>query len=196
MDYSDEELVRRHLRGDRSAFRELVERHTKSIYNLAYRSTGDRAEAEDIVQETFLRVYRVLPDSRLDLPFRPWLFRIAVNLCRDWAKKRRPAPFSMLEQMDNEREQDGISPYEETPDDAPLPLEHIEAEELKRLLMQAVAGLPEPYRLAVTLRYSEGLPYQDIADVLGLPLNTVRTHLFRAKELLRRALEHHLRGEL
>ncbi|MFQ5854371.1 MAG: RNA polymerase sigma factor [Anaerolineae bacterium] len=187
MQWSDEELVGRHLRGDRLAFRKLVDRYTRSIYNLAHRFTADRAEAEDIVQETFLRVYRALPNSRLDLPFRPWLFRIAVNLCRDWTKKRRPAPFSALEVG-----RDGISPYEEIPDDAPLPLDQIEAEEMKSLLAQAVAELPDPYRLAVTLRYTEGLSYQEIADALDIPLNTVRTHLFRARRLLRQTLEHRL----
>ncbi len=167
------------------AFHELVKRYTPAIYNLAYRFTGDPAEAEDIVQETFLRVYRALPNSRLDLPFKPWLLRIAVNLCRDRAKGKHAIPFSALDQ---EEGKEGLA-IEEIPDDAPLPLERLEAEEVRSLLSQAVDQLPEAYRLAITLRYNEGLSYQEIANVLGIPLNTVRTHLFRAKQLLREWLQ-------
>jgi RNA polymerase sigma-70 factor (ECF subfamily) len=181
---SDEELVRLHLGGDKQAFLQLMERHTRSIYNLAYRLTLDPMEAEDIVQETFLRVHTALPRSRLDLPFRPWLFRIAVNLCRNWAKKRSPVAFTSLE-ADNEGEETAVTGI---PDQAPLPLEQVEEQELQAMLQQAVAALPAAYRLAVTLRYSEGLSYQEMAQVLELPLNTVRTHLFRAKALLRERL--------
>jgi len=195
-DEEDEGLVRLHLQGDREAFRFLVERYTRPLFNLAYRFTGDRAEAESITQETFLRVYRALPNSRLDLPFRPWIYRIATNLCRDWAKKRRPTPFSALKQGGNDPEQHSIFTYEEIADDQPLPLEQIEARERAALARRAVMELPEHYRAAITLRYTEGLSYQEIADVLDLPLNTVRTHLFRAKGLLRQVLERHLRGEL
>jgi len=191
----DEELVGRHLRGDREAFRLLVDRYTRSIYNLAYRYTGDRAEAENITQETFLRVYRALPNSRLDLPFRPWAFRIATNLCHDWAKKRRPVLFSALARAGDDPDEKSTFAYEEISDDQPLPLQQIEDAEMTEMAIQAVMELPEPYRVAITLRYTEELSYQEIAEVLDLPLNTVRTHLFRAKGLLRRKIERHLRGE-
>jgi len=178
---SDEELVRLHLRGDGEAFRELVQRYTGALYNLAYRYTADRMAAEDITQETFLRVYQALPRSRLDLPFKPWLFRIAVNLCRDGAAKKRPLAFAQLGDED-----DFLG--ESIPDEDPLPLERVEAEELEEMLRQAVAELRPPYRVAITLRYTEGLSYQEMADVLDIPLNTVRTHLLRAKQRLRQAL--------
>ena len=195
MQIRDEELVSRHLRGDRSAFRHLVERYTRSIYNLAYRFTGDWAEAENITQDTFLRVYRALPNSRLDLPFRPWVFRIATNLCRDWAKKRRPVLFSALARGGDDLDEHSTFTYEEISDDRPLPLEKIEDAEMAEMVRQAVMELPEHYRIAITLRYTEELSYQEIADVLDLPLNTVRTHLFRAKGLLRQVLERRLRGK-
>lgn len=191
MQQSDEELVRRYLQGDRHAFRELVNRHTQTIYNLAYRYTGDRMEAENIAQDTFLRVYQALPTSRTDLPFKPWILRIAVNLCRDWAKKKRPVLFSGPAGGEEGQNPD----IEALVDDRSLPLDRIEAEEMAEMLRRAVMELPEPYRLVITLRYTEGLSYEEIATVREMPVNTVRTHLFRAKALLRQLLERHLGDE-
>ena len=94
MQQSDQELARLHLQGDKYAFRDLVERYTQPVYNLAYRYTGDRMEAKNITQDTFLRVYQALPTARIDLPLKPWILRITANLCRDWARKKRPSLFS------------------------------------------------------------------------------------------------------
>jgi RNA polymerase sigma-70 factor (ECF subfamily) len=182
MPFSDEALVAQHLRGDDQAFAALVARYTAPIFNLAFRLTDDRAEAENATQETFLRAYSALPRSRTDLAFKPWLFQIAVNLCRDLARKKRPAAFADLAQEDES------SPEEAIEDETPLPLEQVEGRELEKALTRAVADLPEIYRAVVTLRYTEELSYEEIAAVLQLPVNTVRTHLFRAKAMLRKAL--------
>lgn len=178
----DQTLVRQCLRGNVSAFAELVTRYTAPIYSLAYRLTDDRAEAENVTQETFLRAYAALPRSRTDLAFKPWLFQIAVNLCRDLARKKRPAAFSELS-----TEADP-APEEAIEDESPLPLDQVEERELRQALVRAVADLPEIYRAVVTLRYTEELSYEDIAMILQLPINTVRTHLFRAKAMLRKSL--------
>jgi len=183
MPLDDQALVRRCLCGDVSAFAELVTRYTAPIYNLAYRLTNDRAEAENVTQETFLRAYVALPRSRTDLAFKPWLFQIAVNLCRDLARKKRPAAFSELA---TEAEP---APEEAIEDESPLPLDQVEERELRQALARAVADLPEIYRAVVTLRYTEELSYEDIATILQLPTNTVRTHLFRAKVMLRKSLD-------
>jgi RNA polymerase sigma-70 factor (ECF subfamily) len=182
MPASDEMLVKQFLRGDATAYAELVTRYTAPIYNLAFRLTDDSAEAENIAQETFLRAYIALPRSRTDLAFKPWLFQIAVNLCRDLARKKHPAAFSELE---SEAEP---APEESVEDESPLPLDQIEERELQQALVRAVTALPEIYRAVVTLRYTEELSYEDMAAVLKLPVNTVRTHLFRAKSLLRKSL--------
>lgn len=179
---SDEALVKQHLRGDAQAFAELIARYTPPIYNLALRLTGDRAEAENVTQEAFLRAYGSLPRSRTELAFKPWLFQIAVNLCRDLARRNRPAAFAELA-----TDQDA-APEEEVEDRSPLPLEQIEEDELQAALARAVADLPAVYRAAVTLRYAEELSYDEIAAALKLPVNTVRTHLFRAKAVLRQSL--------
>ena len=182
MPSSDQALVKASVRGDAQAFAELVARYTAPIFNLAFRLTGDRVEAENVTQEAFLRAYSALPHSRTELAFKPWLFQIAVNLCRDLARKKRPDAFTDLAR------EDGNAPEEQIEDEAPLPLDQMEEHELERALAQAVARLPEVYRAAVTLRYTEELSYEEIAAVLKLPVNTVRTHLFRAKTMLRKSL--------
>jgi RNA polymerase sigma-70 factor (ECF subfamily) len=182
MPFSDESLVAQSLRGDAQAFAELVTHYTAPIFNLAFRLTGDRAEAENVTQEAFLRAYTTLPRSRTDLAFKPWLFQIAVNLCRDLARKKRPTAFAEMSS------DEGAAPEEAIEDESPLPLDQVETHELGQALARAVADLPEMYRAVVTLRYTEELAYEDIASVLELPVNTVRTHLFRAKAMLRKAL--------
>lgn len=182
MSHSDRDLVARCLHGDAQAFAELVTRYTGPIFNLAFRLTGDRTEAEDMTQETFLRAYAALPRSRTDLDFKPWLFQIAVNQCRDLARKKRPAAFTDL------AEGDEAAPEEAIEDEAPLLLDRVEEHELEQALARAMMGLPEIYRVAVTLRYTEEMTYDDIAAVLKLPVNTIRTHLFRAKAMLKKAL--------
>lgn len=114
-----------------------------------------------------------------------------MNLCRDWARKQRPDLFSHL--AGDEEEQPPI--LEEWVDGRPLPLDRVEMQEVAEMLRRAVMELPEPYRVVITLRYTEGLSYQEIAAVQGAPVNTIRTHLFRAKALLRQALERYLKGE-
>ncbi len=186
----DEALVQRYLRGDQKAFRSLVERHTPAVYNLAYRSTNSGEDAADITQETFRRVVEALPSSRLDLPFKPWLLRITLNLCRDWAKRRRPVSFTSLTLDHSLAEEDDLA--EALPDLTPLPAELLEADETRQALDRALQSLSEGYRTVITLRYAEDLSYQEIATTLNLPLNTVRTHLARAKK----ALHDRLRQEL
>jgi RNA polymerase sigma-70 factor, ECF subfamily len=173
---TDEEIVRRHLAGDKRAFAGLVERYSGSIFNLAYQLTHNLSEAEDISQETFLRVYRALPQSDWQRPFKPWLFTIATNLCRDWAR-RRAWSFP-----------DSTEETEKLPDEVPPLIEHLEEKELREALQHAVDSLPPAYRIAIVLRYTEGLSYEQMSQALNLPLNTVRTHLSRAKQRLRIAL--------
>ncbi|MFN8496981.1 MAG: RNA polymerase sigma factor [Anaerolineae bacterium] len=186
----DEALVQRYLRGDQKAFRSLVERHTPAVYNLAYRSTNSSDDAADITQETFRRVVEALPSSRLDLPFKPWLLRIALNLCRDLAKRKQPVAFASLALDRDDGDDDDIA--DGLPDLAPLPADILEADETRQALERALQGLSDGYRTVITLRYAEDLSYQEIAATLNLPLNTVRTHLARAKK----ALHDRLRLEL
>jgi RNA polymerase sigma-70 factor (ECF subfamily) len=186
MEYSgctDEQLVKYFLRGDEDAFAEIVRRYSKPLYNLAYRFAGDLSEAYDLTQEVFLRVYKSLPGSRTDLPFKPWIYRIATNLCINWTKKRRK---TVLLLHDRDLNQNPV--FEQIADQDPLPDELLERKDLQELLNSAISKLPLKYRSVVILRYGQQLSLKEIAEVLGLPMGTVKTHLLRAKAALRKIL--------
>lgn len=176
MPTSDEILLARYKQGNAHAFRELVERYSSSLYNLAYRLLRDPMEAENVVQETFLRVITSVERVRLDLPFKPYLYRIAVNYCYDLLRAKKEYVIGDLESVG------------ELAEDAPEILERIEKEELQSRLRQAIEILPPQYRTVIVLRYVDEFSYEEIAQVLNLPLNTVRTHLHRAKERLKTSL--------
>lgn len=175
----DHELVRRTLRGESEAYDILVERHTTSVYRIVRRMCSDRAEAEAIAQEAFLRAWENLPRSEYDRPFRPWLVQIAVNAARDVLKGLRPLDFADLP--------DGETA--EIAEDNPGPEEWLEHTEALARLAAAVQELPARYRMVIALRYEAEMSYEQVAQALDLPLNTVRTHLRRAKYRLRKALE-------
>ncbi len=179
---SDEALAARYLRGDAEAFRKLADRYVTPIYNLARRFTRDPMEAENITQETLLRALDALPRVSLNQPLRPWFFKIAVNLCRQWAERKRPQLFSDFNTLD----EPGV---ETIPDQTPTALEQLEDAELQERVRRKVQDLSPPDQLVIVLRYVEELSYEQIAEALNLPLNTVRTRLRRAKLKLRAALE-------
>ncbi len=179
---TDEELVARSISGDADSFNQLVLRWERPIYALAYRTLGREEEARDVCQETFLRAFRALPRFRGQAKFSSWLYRIALNLCRDWIRRERRAPM--------------IQP----PEDADLldlaaatePSESIEdlvvRKDLSRLVEQAMARLPEEQRTAIVLKEYQGLTFQEIADLVGCPLSTVKTRLYQGLTVLRREL--------
>ncbi len=181
---SDECLASRYQQGDALAFEELVGRYHGPLYHFAYRLLGRAEDAEDATQDAFVQVYRALPAARLDVPLRPWLYRIVRNRCLDLLKRRRAVPFADLAGATGE---DGAS-GPEVADDGPLPEELAERADLQRLLGEAIAALAPPYREVVALRYTSDLQFGEIAEVLGMPENTVKTRFQRAKAALRVAL--------
>jgi len=192
-DEAARQLVARHLSGDPDAFAELVSLFSGRVFNLALRFTGDRAEAEDIAQESFLRAFTALPRSRAELPFRPWLLQIAVNLCRDWARRKRPVPFSDLADAGDDPAGPAAGAEageDELADPGVLPAEAAETSEQMAELRRAVMALPPALRLIVTLRYNEDLSYEAIGQLLHMPPATVGTSLLRARSRLRAALTH------
>jgi RNA polymerase sigma-70 factor (ECF subfamily) len=176
---SDDDLVRRVVRGDTQAFGLLVERHTPVVYRIVRRMSSDRAEAEAITQEAFLRAWEGLKRSKDVTAFLPWLIQIAVNVARDVWKKSRPLDFADL-------------PGEEVHqlgDSRMGPEQIVDEDEVLRRLAKEVQALPHAYRMVIALRYEAEMSYEEMAEALGLPLNTVRTRLHRAKDRLRLALE-------
>jgi RNA polymerase sigma-70 factor (ECF subfamily) len=172
------ELVRKAQTGDPGAFDRLVEIFTPRLYQIVRRFASDRGEAEVIVQETWLRAWRALPRSIEGRSLSPWLVRIAVNVARDIWRKKKPLDFA-----------DAVGEEEFLKDEGPGPEERMSQKEALERLVRGVEHLRPEYRMVIALRYEGGLSYQEIASVLNLPLNTVRTHLHRAKSTLRRWLE-------
>jgi RNA polymerase sigma-70 factor (ECF subfamily) len=187
MTQTDAELVARAQKGDEAAFEQLVRRHQRYVFNLAYRVLDDYAEAEEVAQEAFVRVWRGLPGFRGQAQFTTWLYRIVYNLCLN----RLPGLRRELLQ---------IEPLEEVlVSSDPSPPELFAARELSAFLHAQLDRLPEKYRMVLTLRYLQHLSYAEIAAALELPMGTVQTHLHRARRLLRERLrrwqEHTAGGE-
>ncbi len=168
----DRLLATRAARGDSQAFAELVHRHQQAIFNVAYRLLGNVQDAEDAVQETFLRVYRFFGRFDVNRPFAPWVKRIAVNVCLN-RMTNRPAPRSL--------DADDAPP---APDPSPGPEVHTIQRDLGRRVWDEILALPPRYRAVIELRHFQGLSYAEIAEALNLPLNTVKSDLFRARKLL------------
>ena len=185
---SDEELVALCVGGDRDSFNQLILRWERPIYALAYRTLGREEEARDICQETFLRAFRALPNFRGQAKFSSWLYRIALNLCRDWMRKERRAP--MVQPPEDVDIFDLASAAE--------PSESIEdlvaRKDMTRLVEKAMAKLPDEQRTAILLKEYHGLTFQEIADLVGCPLSTVKTRLYQGLTVLRRELVK--RGEM
>ncbi len=174
----EQELVRRARAGDQGAFESLINIYTPRLFKVVRRMTSDTNEAEAILQETFWRIWKALPRYQEDRRFFPYLVTVATNLVRDaWRKERWLLP----------DEYEALA--DQFPDNLPTPETQIEAAERLQALAEAVADLPPAYRAVIALRYDAGLSYEEVAAALGLPLNTVRTHLRRAKAVLRQKLE-------
>ena len=180
---TDESLASAFRGGDERAFEALVDRYYRPLYHFAYRLLGHAQDAEDATQDAFVQIYRALPAARLDVPLRPWIYRILRNRCLDLLKRRRPVSFADLssgEQVDVE----GPAVV----DGNPLPDELAERADLQRLLTEAIRGTRAPLPRGRGLALHGDLQFGEIAAVLGLPENTVKTRFQRAKAMLRHVL--------
>lgn len=170
---ADGDLVAMTLRGDSEAFATLVERYDRAVYHLAYRTLHDVEEARDATQEAFFKAFRSLRTFKPGAKFSTWIFAIAYHACCDRLNRRRHFTGDEMP---------------ERADPSPSPEHQVIALDEASRLRAAIDALPEKYRTVVTLFHLQGRQYEEIASVLGLPMGTVKTHLFRAKEQLRRLL--------
>ena len=177
----EQAFIQRAQKGDHDAFAALVNEHQRNVYNLAVRVLNDEQEAQDLAQETFVRAWMALPNFKGQSQFRTWLYRIVTNLCYN----RLPN----LRRSLNDLGDDVMEDIPET--NFNNPAQEFESNETRRHLHQAIDDLGASYKLLITLRYQNELSYDEIASTLNLPLGTVKTGLFRAKEKLRAALEAH-----
>jgi len=184
---TDADLATAHLAGDPAAFERLVERYAPPLIGYMRRLTGSDDDAQDISQETFVRLFKNIAKLDLSQPLKPWLFRVATNLCRNLAKRKK---FILFSQLAKEEEGDSSSLLETTEDTEPTPAETLLRSTQAATIRNAIEHLPQKYQVVISLYYWNDLSYEEMANVLSLPLNTVRTHLKRAKQQLASSLEH------
>ena len=184
MPLTDEELVAQARTGDLDSFNQLVSRWERPIFALAYRTLGREEDARDVVQDAFLRAFLGLKGFKGEAKFSSWLYRITLNLCRDWIRKERRAPIAQMPE--------DVDPLE-LADERAAPTESVEdlvaRREMSDAVSRAMAELPEEQRTAILLKEYHGLTFQEIADTLGCPLSTVKTRLYQGLSVLRRRLE-------
>jgi len=182
---AEQAWIRQARAGDTQAFAALVQKYQSAIYNLTYRLLGDSEEAKDLAQEAFLRAYRALTTFQADKPFAPWLYRIATNLCLNWLAKRRLPTVSLDAALSAD---DPAGAALEIGDHSSEPQALLERQEYHTALRRAILALPPEQRAVIELRHFQDLSYQEIADVLGIPLSDVKSRLFRGRRWLAEAL--------
>ena len=177
---ADQVLVERVQRGDKKAFDVLVLKYQHKVANLISRYIRDSSEVLDVTQEAFIKAYRALPKFRGDSAFYTWLYRVAINTAKNHlaAQARRP-PGDDIEAETAEQMDMGAALKEtDTPENLAL------QREIASTIQQALDGLPEDLRTAITLRELEGLSYEEIAQAMACPIGTVRSRIFRAREAI------------
>ncbi len=187
---SDQEIVALARAGEEAAYRELIRRYERPLFSLLYRMVRDRELAEDLAQETFVKALNAIESYRPEFKFSSWIFKIANNAAIDHLRRRELDTLSL----------EG-SPHAETPEAVEAtalqignrqesPLDAVEARELGGQIEQAIGQLRPEYRSCILLRHVEGRAYEEIAEILNLPLGTVKTYIHRARNELRQALAH------
>ena len=181
----DQQLVERVQRGDKNAFNLLVSKYQHKMANLVSRYVSDQGDVADVVQEAFIKAYRALPEFRGESAFYTWLFRIAVNTAKNYltAQGRRPPELDV--ECSDAEQQDGAEAMHELASPESLVL----SDEIHRMVMATLESLPEDLRTAITLREIEGLSYEEIAEIMGCPVGTVRSRIFRAREAIDKELQ-------
>ena len=175
-------LIRASQRGDREAFGVLISRHARAVLSVATRMLGSTADAEDLAQETFIAAYRALAGFKFEAKFSTWLYRIAVNKCKDSLKAHRHDVVS-FDSTDG-----GVTGWE--PADETTPHWELEQTELSSELDQGIRALPFLYRESFVLRHVEGLGYDEMSAVLGVHRDTLKMRVYKARSLLCRLLAH------
>jgi RNA polymerase sigma-70 factor (ECF subfamily) len=175
---TDESLVRRYREGSAAAFETLVQRHSARVYHLCLRILGDPDEAADASQDAFLTAVRKLDTFRGEAAFTTWLHRVTVNACYDSLRKKRRQPMLRLVREDDDE------PLDAGP---PIP-DHAAGVDLSIDVQQALRSVPEDFRVALVLADVEDLPYERIAEILGVAVGTVKSRVFRGRAALGRAL--------
>ena len=174
---AEKKLIKAAARGSADAFEHLVRENERMVYALSLRILGNEQDAQDAVQEVFLKAWRSLGTFRGDSRFSVWLYRMTNNACLDQLRRRRVTLVSLTPEEDGE-------PASDIPDPAPSPQELLEQKEVQSAVQSALAELPEDFRRAIVLRETAGLSYAEIAEAMDIDVGTVKSRIFRARKKL------------
>jgi RNA polymerase sigma-70 factor (ECF subfamily) len=180
-DENDAELVAASQRGDQDAFAQLVQRHQRRVFNLVFRMLQQYEEANEVTQETFLAAWQGLSSFRGDARFSTWLYRIAYNCCLKQLEQRKKdkalnAAIQAEHLLDHADKEERASTV-------------LEIHDFQNLVREHLSMLPAKYRVVLVLRHLQEMTYEEMAEILTIPIGTIKTHLFRARNLLKERLE-------
>ena len=184
----DAALVRAIQAGDMAAFDQLVLKHKDKLFSMVYWFLGDYQEANDCAQDTFIKVFKSLKKFRFESSFSTWLYRIAINTCKNKLKSSAYRWKKKTVSLENPESSKDCGLFFEIKDDSPSPVNELEKKERLALIQKAINALPEEQNRVIVLRDIQGLSYQAIADITGLNLGTVKSRLARARTELRNKL--------
>lgn len=181
----DELLIKRAQKGEVDAFEELIAKHEKRIYNIALRTMKSAEDAKDMAQEAIIKIYRSIAGFKGDCTFAVWVYRITVNTCLDELRRKKKRTAVSLDHLADQ----GVQQFE---DEGETPEESLSRKELGGKISAAIASLDDDYRVAVTLRDVQGLSYQEIAEITGATLGTVKSRINRARAQLQKKLHNYV----
>lgn len=186
MDELVKQLIKKIKKGDKEAYKQIIELFQTQVYNICLRYVRDRIEAEDLAQEAFIRAYVKIDTYQSDKKFSTWLYRIATNLSIDFLRKKRPSVHLDAELGDGE----GFTLATQIESKEVLPEDSIIKDEEKDWVQGHIMALPEKYRSAIVLKYLEECSLKEISEILNIPVATVKTRIHRGREALRDQLRH------
>lgn len=181
----DKKLIKLALQGEQKAFESLVSKYKDLVYSVMYKMVRNPQEAEDLTQEAFMKAFKALESFNEEFAFSTWLMKIATNNCIDLLRRKKLRTTS----IDQPIQYKDDSLQMEIPDRAPTPEKQILSSERARIINEAIDSLPPRYKHVIVLRHKEEKSYEEIAEILNLPLGTVKARIFRAREMLNKKLK-------
>jgi len=180
---NDRTIIEKVVNGDNNAFETFVKRYQKLVGHIVFRLISGTGDREDICQDIFIKIYRGLDGFQHESKLSTWIGKVAYNACLNFLARKKETVFSDFEKNyeDGNKNIESMAAVEK-------PVDEVEKRELFSLLQKEISGLPLPYRTVVTLYHLEEMTYKEIAEIMDLPINTVKSHLFRARKKLRDGL--------
>lgn len=182
---SEEALIKQALEGDQKAYRTLFEAHKQAIFHIIVKIVRNEEEAQDLVQETFIKAFGSLKSYNSNFRFTTWLYKIAANSSIDFIRKKKLQTYSIDQPLNTRNGQVSI----ELPDLSFHPERDLTAKQKRLSISEAIDSLPEKYRQVIVMRHQEDKSYEQIAAILHVPVGTVKARIFRARELLKKKLK-------